>query len=331
LLTLGAIVAASGCGATRAHSVAVRVGGVVLTKATVDRRLLGMAGGRTVSDPAKRQALRRQALDFLISSQWLLGEAAAQGVLPSRPEVERAFAKKLSASFPGGEPEFRQFLTTTRQTRDDVQLEVEAELAAAKLRHALIARLARVPYARVVDYYNRHKRIFATPERREVAITNRKSPAEADQLKREVASGKKLSSFTQSGWFGRPETLNPREGETRREGALPIKDAVERAPLERAIFTARPNVLTGPVKFRVDYIVFEVKRIAPATQMPLTAVRATIEKQLAAEREHETVAAFIKSWRTRWTAKTDCGVGYVVQKCRQYHGRLQAEGTYGLS
>jgi len=295
-----------GCGGGAHDSIAVRVGPAVVTSATVEHWMSAMAGGRVPSDPSRRQALRRQALDFLISSEWLLGEATADGIeLPSR-EVERQFEQKRRTSFPGGAAELHEFLMATGQNISDIMFEAKAELASAKIRQLLARGEPAITQAQVASYFDRHRQGFLIPERRELEIIALKSAADAQTLRREVATGKSFAGIAEHQSIElSPEAYNASRG----------KDAV----LARAIHFAPPHVLVGPVRFRgFDYYMFEVLRITPARQQTLAQVQSSIRRQLAGEQQRRTLAAFIRTWRRRWTARTDCHAGYVVPKCRQY-------------
>ena len=89
-------------------------------------------------------------------------------------------------------------------------------------------------------------------------------------------------------------------------------------PLDHAIFAAKPNVLSGPVGISLGYYVFEVKRTLPPHQKTLAQVQATIRQELPKILYKQVLVEFIKGWRQRWTARTDCRAGYVVTHCRQY-------------
>jgi hypothetical protein len=78
------------------------------------------------------------------------------------------------------------------------------------------------------------------------------------------------------------------------------------SPRSGAIFTAKPGVLTGPIKFRVDYFMFEVTRIEPARQRTLAEGQATIRTQLADRQRRRNLATFIAAWRRKWTAEMSC-------------------------
>lgn len=298
------VIGLAACNDGMAHRVVVKVGGTAFTETTVRHWMSIMAGGRVVGDLSQRryQSLQRQALSFLISSEWLIDEAVEEHLKVSKQEIGQRFKEKKHASFPGGEAEFREFLKATGQKISDTMFEAKVELASSRIRQMVASDEAKVTQEQVVKYYSRHKQRFAVPERRELEITNRKSEAEANKLKREAESRKNFASLSGREWLERPSASDVSHGYA----------------LVRAVFSAKLNVLTGPIKRRVDYYLFEIKQIIPSGARTLTQVQGVIEKQLAIERWRKTLAVFIKAWRKKWIARTDCAPGFVVQKCRQY-------------
>jgi parvulin-like peptidyl-prolyl isomerase len=88
--------------------------------------------------------------------------------------------------------------------------------------------------------------------------------------------------------------------------------------LNRAIFAATPGVLTGPIGTSYGYFVFDVVKIRFEHEQPLREVQASIQRQLARPLQERALAGFIKQWRAKWTARTDCSPGDVVPECRQF-------------
>lgn len=290
-----------------------------MTTAMVEHWTRVLAAGRVAPDPTSTQgkAQRRHALEYLIASAWLTGEAVSQGVSISGEEVKHRLVEKEQTSFPGGEGEFHDFLKATGQTVADVELEAKTELASARLRQLATVNAVRVTDAQIASYYERHKQQFSVPERREAQITNQKTRAAAERIKRAVESGGSLLSAAQrkvgEGVVG--------------AGAVPG----QRDTVERVIMAARPNVPTGPVEIGGDYYLFKVTKIVPARTRTLAQSERAIRRQLAAEQERRALAAFVEAWRTKWTAKTDCQPGYVAQKCRQYVGAKAPEDPLTLN
>jgi foldase protein PrsA len=249
---------------------------------------------------------RRQALGFLISSDWLVGEAAARGLAVPAREVQRRFQALKSGWLPGGEAELREFLQATGQTEADVRLAVEAELASSRLSQMVVKGERRITPAQIARYYRENfQRFQVLPEERFFDILEHlKSKAAVGKVKREVASGKSFARMTLHESLVRPRSF--------------AAVGANQRPIERAVFSTRPGVLGGPVKFDNLDTLFEVTRIVPATRQTLAQAEASIKRWLATEQHRRVLAGFVRSWRRRWTARTDCRAGYVVQKCRQY-------------
>lgn len=224
--------------------VAVRVGDATITQASVTHWM-------TILSPAGKE----KALDFLISSAWLAGEARELALGITQSDVEAHFKAKVASAYPGGTHELHEYLNASHQSEADAKLGVERELITAAIEHKLAAAEPAITPAQVAAYYAGHKQRFSVPEMRTLQITNRKSTAQGQQLRREVAAGMSFASMSQSTVVDRPAKLG--------EGGVQPIDSREKAPLERAMFSAKVGVLTGPIKFRVDYFVFEVTRIAP--------------------------------------------------------------------
>jgi foldase protein PrsA len=314
---LAAVISLTGCGnGSPAGQVLVRVGDTPITRATLDHWMTVMKGGP--GDPAGggNKALRRQALQFLISAQWLIGEASSQGLSIAQREVRQQVEREEQTSFPGGSAELREFLKSTGQSVADVELQARTELAQAKLREMLERSAGQPMRAQIAAYYARNKGSFRVAERREARFTNRKTKAAAEKFKREIEAGKSLTSPAQR-----------RVGELFTSAGAPPD---QRNDYERAIFAATPHRVAGPFHIHADYFLYEVAKVIPATTRTLRQVEGQIRKQLLDKQRRQTLAAFVKAWRSRWTSRTDCAPGYVVQKCRQYRGPLAAEDALEL-
>jgi hypothetical protein len=206
------------------------------------------------------------------------------------------------------------FLKATGQTSSDVELQARTQLALAKLSQAVVSHAARVTPAEVATYYRQHRGRFVLPEEREVKIINRKTAVAANEVKEGGAAGK---SFR----FAHRETFR-----TPNEAAAESR----RGPLQKAIFSARPNVLVGPVKDHVDYFVFELERIVPPRRKTLGEVKSAISQRLTDELRRNALAAFEAAWTRKWSALTDCHAGYVVMPCQRYHERTALALGFGI-
>ncbi|HXD54020.1 MAG TPA: peptidylprolyl isomerase, partial [Solirubrobacteraceae bacterium] len=210
------------------------------------------------------------------------------------------------------------------RTQADANFEAEVNTALARLREMVTARQPRISSAELSSYYTRHRRQFWMPERREVEITNRKSAAAAVAVRRAWSARRKVALLAKRYWIERtspPRHLSP---------AI-RKDELETGPREHAIFSARPGVVTGPVRVRVDYVVFKVMKIEPGRYRSLAEVRGGLGLRLSRVRDQQALAAFIERWRTKWIERTSCSTGYVIQKCKQYRGPRTPESPASFS
>ncbi|HXN39991.1 MAG TPA: peptidylprolyl isomerase [Solirubrobacteraceae bacterium] len=260
---------------------------------------------------ASAQTPQRRALELLISSDWLIQEAAEEHLASSADEV----AGRVEQDRTTPAIELRELANGKRRSQADLQLEAEAQLAAGKLRQASIDKAPPVTSAEVSDYYASHRRAFLVPERRYFDIDNLLSQAAALKAKREVESGR---SFAQ---------MSLREERSDVPGKNPGRRAIE-----RAIFATKPGVLSGPVLLSdIGYhSLFEVTRIVPASHESLEQAKGAIERQLSAERQRQALATAVSRLTAKWIARTDCAARYVVAACRQYTGPPAAHARFEL-
>ncbi len=73
-----------------------------------------------------------QALGFLITSQWVIGEAAARGVSVSEAEVKQRYAQLVHESFPKA-GSLQKYLAKSGETEADLLARIRVELLASKV------------------------------------------------------------------------------------------------------------------------------------------------------------------------------------------------------
>jgi foldase protein PrsA len=249
----------------------------------------GRAGLREECEQQYR-ALKVRALGFLISTEWLLGEAAEQGL---KVGDSAAKERQLERRYARAEP-------------DDVKFAVKAELAAAALRQRLRKAEPKITLSQIMAYYRQHLRRFERPERRYFDIIER-LPSEA--------AARRVMQVAGRGSLSRMAAVH--ESVDRPD---PAEIAPKKRAILRAIFAAKAHTLVGPAPLNGLYSVFEVTRIMPHLLQPLADVRGSIETEISRDREDRRLARFVRAWRNKWLARTNCRPGYVVQKCKQYKG-----------
>ncbi len=262
---------------------------------------VGTALGPTSGTP------RERALEFLISSSWVLGEAADEGLSISSAAVEQGLREKIDA-LPNGRSELDEELSSTGQTPADVKLEVKSSLAAAMLRNAVAKRVPAVTPIEVANYYAHHRRSFYEPNRRlAYLIEGIHEYAHAVALARQFKADGRLAKP----WF--------------RELVLETREAADRRTLAHMVFTATPGRVAGPGRFFGHWVLAVVRKLIPAGIQPLSAVRGELSKTLAVGRRDRALKQFAAAFVRKWTARTSCSPGYIVQKCSEYRGAHAGE------
>jgi foldase protein PrsA len=256
------------------------------------------------------KSLQQEVLGFLISAAWVEGEASSLGVKVPDKEVKKRFAQIKGQQFPKA-AEFEKFLASSGQTVSDLLLRVKGNLLASKIQQKIVKAKSNVSQAQIAKYYNEHKQRFEVPEKRSVNIVLTKTEAAASKAKSEIASGKSFASVAKSVSI---DPVSKAHG-----GLLPevVKGQQEPA-LSTAIFGAKPNVLSGPVKTSFGYYIFEVKSTTPGSLESLAQAKASVKSQLVATQQQSALSSFVKNFKKKWTAKTDCRAGFVVMDCKQY-------------
>jgi foldase protein PrsA len=349
-----ALVGLSACGGGIPGNAVVQVGGNSITKTTYDHWISVAAASSatttgtvakpvvpeppaytaciahleaTAAKPAKGQAkpsatqlksqceqqyksLQQEVLGFLISSEWVLGEGASLGVKVSDKEVKKQFETIKNQQFPKP-AEFEKFLATSGQTVSDLLLRVKLNLLSSKIQQHVVKSKGTPTEAQIEKYYNENKSRFGTPEKRNLRIILTKTEAQAASAKKEVESGKSFASVAKQ------VSIDPT---SKANGGLlsgVVKGQEEKA-LDEAAFAAKKGVLSGPIKTPFGYYIFEVLSTTTGNQQTLAQAKSSIKQQLTATQQQTALSKFVKEFKKKWTGKTECRAGYMVQDCKGY-------------
>jgi foldase protein PrsA len=218
------------------------------------------------------------AMERLISDEWLIGGARELGVAVGEQGT----------------------------------LETRAQLASEAIRRAVVDRVAPVTQAQIKAYYRHHKLGYLLLAKRDLKIARTATEASAAKVRAEVASGRSFASVVKKLPIGQP--IDSGDGLV-----LELQpDAYGEPNLNKAIFTAQPGVLRGPIDTWFGWFVFEVTKITAERVKPLAEVQQAIRQDLLHPLQQHALAAFNTHWIAVWTARTDCGTADVVPKCRQF-------------
>jgi len=254
------------------------------------------------------EGLRDQVMQLLIQNQWVTGEAKVKKVKVSEAEVKKQFAQQKKQSFPK-EKDYQEFLKTSGFTEEDVLFRVRLEQLSNKLREKVTKGKDKVTDAQIKTYYEKNKKRFAQPERRDLRIVLTKDKGKAQDAKQELDSGESWKSVAKK--FSIDQASKNQSGEL-----LAVAKGQQEPALDKAVFAAEKGKLTGPVKTQFGWYVFEVTKTTKASQQTLQQASQTIKGILASENQQKALDKFIKSFQKKWKKKTNCRKGYVTQDCK---------------
>ena len=215
---------------------------------------------------SRTRPLKQQVMQFLISSDWIEGEAKERGISATPEEIQRQFKQTKKQSFPN-EKAYQRFLATlaARPCRT---------CSSACARRALEQdprgrhRRARtnVCDGAIKDYYDKNAQQFSQPERRDLEVDHDQEPGQG---------ATRPSSGSQSGRAGRRSPRSSRSTPPRRTRAAScsrVTKGQQDPAFDAAIFSAVKGKIAGPVKTDAGYYVFRVTKVTPGTKQSLQPV-----------------------------------------------------------
>jgi PPIC-type PPIASE domain len=260
------------------------------------------------------ETLKRRVLDFLISSERTIGQAAELGITISEKETRDQLARFNYERIYGPpdrspmEIELQTLLSSKGESASDRLWITKVHVLFARVRSKLVSEAERqIPASEVVRYYRSHKRLFVVPERRNVEAIMTFTRARAQKAKHEIEAGNQFLRVAE------------RANEQPSEGGLHIglsRSTVGKKRYEHDFFAAKPYVLIGPLKERMYYI-FEVTKIISAGQHTLAQADSMIRRRLIASQQRRRFTNIVAAFETEWRDRIHCRAGYMSPPCGQ--------------
>jgi foldase protein PrsA len=253
------------------------------------------------------EQLKTEVMQFLIQAEWVQQEAEAQGVEVTDKEVKRSFEQQKKQAFPN-EKAYQQFLKTSGMTEEDILFRVKLDQLQQKLTQKVTEDAQKVTNADVEEYYNKNKKRFAQPERRDLRVVLTKTEVQARKAKNALDDG--------DSWKTVVRRYSIDEASKAQGGKLPaVTEGQQEKALDEAVFAARKGQIEGPVKTQFGWYVFEVEKITPASQQTLEESRETIRNLLRSQGQQKALDDFIKDFRENYKEETHCAEDYRVAEC----------------
>jgi foldase protein PrsA len=253
------------------------------------------------------ETLRNQAMQLLISSQWIEGEASDRGISVSEADVRKRFEELKKQSFPK-DAEYQKFLEDSGQSEKDILLRVRFDLLQTKVRDQVTKGKDKVSEKQIAGYYKDNKADFGQPAQRDLRIVMTETKAKAVRAKAALDDGRPWKAVAKR--FSIDQASRSEGGSMKA-----VAEGQQEKPLDEAIFAAAKDELTGPIETPFGFYVFEVTKVQKGTQQTLVQAKPTIKQLLTSEAEQKAVDAFTQEFRKKWKERTDCLEGFEMLDC----------------
>jgi foldase protein PrsA len=253
-------------------------------------------------------ALKKEVMQFLIQAEWVQQEAADQDIKVTDAQIKKSFEDQKKQAFPN-EKQYNQFLASSGMTEEDILFRVRLDQLQQKLTQKVTEDAKKVSDADIEAYYEKNKKRFAQPERRDLRVVLTKTQAKANQAKQALDSGQSFKKVVKQ--------YSIDEASKSQGGLLPaVTEGQQEKAFDTAIFEAKKGQLEGPVKTQFGWYVFEVDKVTKASQQTLEQSKETIKNLLRSQRQQKALDEFIKSFREDYKDQTDCADDYRVAECK---------------
>jgi foldase protein PrsA len=247
-------------------------------------------------------------MGFLITGYWYQGTAHKLGIKLTGAQLQQAITKAKTQSGIKTAAAYKQFLSTSGYTAEDIAFRIRISTIFSKLlkRHPTA-----VTDAQIASYYKAHKSSYGSAEKLNLRMVLAKTQANANAAKSALQGGQSWDAVAKK------YSIDPNSKDT--GGLLTgVTANQEDAALSKAAFSAPLNKLQGPVKGQFGYYVFEVLKTTPATQETLEQATPAIKKTLTTQNQAAAQKAVNTLAASQWKGSTVCSKLFATTDCSNY-------------
>ena len=265
--------------------------------------------------------LKDQVMTFLLRSTWLELEANQSDINITDAQVKAEFDKARKQAFPTAK-QYADFLKSSGQTEADLLFRQRSQMLEKKITEKVQKDAKNVSPEDISAYYKKNQAQFTQPATRDLNVILTKTEAEANKAKAALAGGASFASVANQYSI---DATSKKVG-----GKLPaVAQGSQEGAFDKAIFSAPLNKVAGPVKTSLGYYVFQVTNETPKKVQTEAQAQKTIKQIVVSEKGQKALAAFGKSYQTRWKELTECQTGYIVSDCNNYKAPKTPAATPG--
>ncbi len=247
---------------------------------------------------ATYRQLRATAMSFLVRGAWVVAEARNLGIHLAAAQIDGEYARLKARQFPRADA-FAAFLKTSGETVAELHYRVMLGLLREKIEEKVELTAPQPTSAAIAEYFAANGTRFTTVAGRDALMIRVTSRSAAAMVKARIRNGMSFAVAAHRYSLDR-RTKN------RGELALSVKQGTEPPALDRAVFSAPPANLEGPVAIPTGYVIFTVQRTIPARPQSLAEATPAIRKLLVETSRQRRLASFNATFAAKWRSRTTC-------------------------
>jgi len=254
--------------------------------------------------------LKDQVMSFLIRSTWLQLQADEVGIDISDAKVKAEFDKARKQAFPTAK-QYSDFLKSSGQTEPALLFRQRSQMLEKLITEQVQKASKTATPEEISAYYKKNQAQFTQPATRDLNVILTKTEAQANKAKAALEGGASFASVANQ--YSTDATSKKAGGKL-----AAVAQGSQEGDFDKAIFSAPLNEVGGPVKTSLGYYVFEVTKETPKKVQTEAQAQKSINQIVVAEKAQKSLAAFGKSYQSRWKELTECQTGYIVADCNNY-------------
>lgn len=314
LFALLAVVAvAAGCGgsstkAVPSDDVAV-VGSDNITKTQFTLLMTGtksayVARKTAFPKPGTTQfkALQDQTMKYLVQQSELSQKAKTLGIVVTDKDVAARIAQIKKQYFANNEKKYQQQLKAQGLTEALLALNLKGQILSEKI-YAKVTGGVKVNDADITKYYNDHKSTYSKAASRDVRHILVNSKSLADNIETQLKAGGDFAKLAKK--------YSKDPGSAAQGGKLTISKGQTVAPFDKVAFSLKTNETSPPVHTTYGWhIIQALSAVRPATQQPLTSVKASIQTTLLQTKKTTVINTWVDGVTKEFSKKISYQTGY---------------------
>jgi peptidyl-prolyl cis-trans isomerase SurA len=287
------------------EGIVVRVGDRIITRTQYERRLRDIyaeidAANRPEQASTARETARKNLVNELISELLIKDRADRLGISVTDAEVKEAIARLKQQYNITTDEQFNASLASSNLTRPEMEARLRDTLITNKVFSRELRNRNELTDPELRDRYNREKEQYRLPERahlREIVILRPEDASKVEEARQKATEVGEAVRKPGSDFANIASTMS--EAATRENGGdlgeVAKGDLV--AELDKAIFSAPPGSIIGPVESKSAWHIVRVEQRLPSEVPAFESIKDRLRKDASEETFQRDYKTYIENLR----------------------------------